>query len=160
VFRYGDDRAVGVLLIGIAKLGKGLVLVAIGAGALRLLHPEFAQVVASWTVGLREHRYLNRALSAVLALDPHQLRTISAGLFSYAALLLTEGIGLLLRRRWAEYFTVITTAGFIPLELYELGKRPTLNRFILIAINVAVVCYLAARLRARHAHSKARAAEP
>ena len=34
-----------------------------------------------------------------------------------------EGVSLLLRKRWAEYFTVIVTASFIPLEIYELVKK-------------------------------------
>ncbi len=46
----------------------------------------------------------------LLSLDDRKLKAIGAGTFFYAALLLTEGIGLLLRRRWAEYFTVIVTA--------------------------------------------------
>jgi uncharacterized membrane protein (DUF2068 family) len=134
-------------LIAAFKLAKGLVLVAVGAGVLRLLHPDFADVVAGWATTLHEHRYLNRALSKLLSLDAHQLRKVSAGIFSYAALLLTEGTGLLLRQRWAEYFTIIVTASFIPLELYELAKRITLARLIVVGINVAVVWYLASRLR-------------
>jgi hypothetical protein len=43
----------------------------------------------------------------------------------YAGLLLTEGLGLLLRKRWAEYLTIITTAGLIPIELYEMSRRAT-----------------------------------
>jgi uncharacterized membrane protein (DUF2068 family) len=139
-------------LIGGFKLAKGLVLLAIGAGVLGLLHENVADALASWATELHEHRYLNTALSALLALDPHRLRQISAGVFSYAALLLTEGIGLLLRKRWAEFFTVIVTASFIPLELYELAKRVTVTRLIVVAVNVAVVGYLVGRLRQdRHA---------
>jgi uncharacterized membrane protein (DUF2068 family) len=61
--------------------------------------------------------------------------------------LLTEGIGLLLRRRWAEYFTVIVTGSFIPLELYELSRHISMTRLIVVAINVAVVWYLIVVLR-------------
>ncbi|HET7296266.1 MAG TPA: DUF2127 domain-containing protein, partial [Gemmatimonadales bacterium] len=76
-----------------------------------------------------------------------RLKEISAGTFFYAALLLTEGTGLLLARRWAEYFTVIVTGSFIPLEVYELAKRITLTRLSVIGINVAIVWYLVVRLR-------------
>src|SRR5690242_7572790 len=54
---------------------------------------------------------------------PNQLRALSVGTFIYAGLLATEGTGLLLRKRWAEYFTIITTAGFIPLGVYELSRH-------------------------------------
>ena len=75
------------------------------------------------------------------------LKRISAGTFFYAALLLTEGVGLLWRQRWAEYFTVLVTGSFIPLELYELTRRFTAPRLILIGVNVAVVGYLVRHLR-------------
>jgi uncharacterized membrane protein (DUF2068 family) len=83
----------------------------------------------------------------LLSLDERKLRAIRAGTVIYAALLLTEGVGLLLRRRWAEYFTVIVTSSLIPLEAYEVLRRVTLARLILLGVNVAVVWYLIAVLR-------------
>jgi uncharacterized membrane protein (DUF2068 family) len=62
-------------------------------------------------------------------------------------LLLTEGTGLLLRQRWAEYFTVVVTGSFIPLELYELARHVTVPRLIVTGINVAIVWYLIVTLR-------------
>jgi len=75
------------------------------------------------------------------------LEAASVGTFIYAGLLLTEGIGLLLRKRWAEYFTIITTAGLIPLELYELSKHITATKIAILIINIGIVAYLVARVR-------------
>src|SRR6516162_10246299 len=36
---------------------------------------------------------------------------------------LQPGVGLLPRRCWAEYFTILTTRGLIPLEIFELGRN-------------------------------------
>jgi uncharacterized membrane protein (DUF2068 family) len=58
-------------------------------------------------------------------------------------------IGLLLRRRLAEYLTVIVTGSFIPLELYELWRHLTLTRLVILVINVAIVRYLVGVLRRR-----------
>jgi uncharacterized membrane protein (DUF2068 family) len=54
----------------------------------------------------------------------------------------TEAVGLWLERRWAEYLTVIATAGFLPFEVYELTKRVTIVRVTALVINVAVLVYL------------------
>jgi uncharacterized membrane protein (DUF2068 family) len=62
---------------------------------------------------------------------------------------LIEGVGLLLRQRWAEYFTVLVTGSFVPLELYELTRRSTVTRMLLIGVNVAVVWYLVVHMRQR-----------
>jgi len=148
--RHPGDGA--LRLIGGFKLAKGVLLLAIGIGALRLLHHDLADVLASLTAELHvdpDNRYVDRVLSSLLSLDDRKLKAISAGTFFYSALLLTEGTGLLLRQRWAEYFTVIVTASFIPLELYELARHITLARLTVIGVNVAIVWYLVGRLRHR-----------
>jgi uncharacterized membrane protein (DUF2068 family) len=141
-------------IIGALKLLKGLLLVAVGVGALELLHRDIADTLAPFVAQLHidpENRFLRRALAAVLRLDDRALRRIGTGTFVYATLLLIEGAGLLLRRRWAEYFTVVVTGSFIPLELYELARRFTGTRLIIIGVNLAVVWYLVHHLRQRTA---------
>ena len=141
----------GILLIGLFKLLKGLLLVATGIGALKLLHKDVATVVDHWVQILRvdpDNRFIHRLLTKVFAVSPRQLKELSVGTFFYASLLLTEGVGLLLRKHWAEYFTVITTAALIPLEVYELAHKLTAVRLAVTAVNVAIVWYLAAGLRA------------
>ena len=78
-----------------------------------------------------------------------ELRELSVGTFIYAALFVTEGVGLLLRKRWAEYFTLITTGGFIPLEIYELARHFSVAKVVVTVINVLIVWYLAMRMRSR-----------
>jgi uncharacterized membrane protein (DUF2068 family) len=74
---------------------------------------------------------------------------LSFGTFFYAALLLTEGVGLALGKRWAEYFTIIVTSSFIPLEIYQIFHHANVAKIVVLLINVAVVWYLALELR-RH----------
>ena len=139
-----------MLAIGVFKLVKGLLLLAVAAGALNLLHKDVAAVVDRWVGILRvdpDNRFIHRLLVKILSVSPKQLKEIGAGTFFYAALLLTEGTGLLMRKHWAEYFTVIATAAFIPLEVYELARRVTVAKLIVLAVNAAIVWYLAGHLR-------------
>ena len=139
-----------LLLIALFKLIKGILLLAVGIGALKLLHRDVAQTVAHWVDILRvdpDNRIIHKLLARVLAVTPAQLREASAGTFVYAGLLLTEGLGLLFRKRWAEYFTIITTAGLIPLEVYELSRRVSTAKVAVLVINVAIVAYLVRRVR-------------
>ena len=145
-----EDRT--LWLIGGFKLIKGLLLLVVALGALHLVHKDIDDVTATWAARLHldvGNRYVDGALGKLLSLDDRKLKAISAGTFFYAALLLTEGVGLLLRKRWAEYFTVIVTGSFIPLELYELARHVTVTRVVVLGINVAVVWYLVVVLR-RH----------
>ena len=86
----------GLILIGIFKLVKGLLLLAVGIGALKLLHKDIGEVVTRWVEALRvdpDNHFIHRILSKVFSVTPKQLKELSAGTFIYAALLLTEGIG-------------------------------------------------------------------
>jgi uncharacterized membrane protein (DUF2068 family) len=141
-----------IFLIAIFKLFKGTLLLIVAIGALRLLHRDIAATVAHWVEVLRvdpDNHYIHSLMLRAFRVNSRQLKDVSAGTFIYSALFLTEGIGLLLRRRWAEFMTVISTALFIPIEVYELFKHFTLLKTGVLAINVAIVVYLAQRLRSR-----------
>jgi uncharacterized membrane protein (DUF2068 family) len=133
------------------KLFKGVLLLAFGIGALRLLHRDVAEIVGRWVAELRmdpQNRFIHALLLRAGAVDDRMLREIGAGTFFYAALLLTEGIGLWLEKRWAEYLTVIVTGSFLPLEIYELTRRINVTRVTILVINVLIVVYLIGFLRA------------
>jgi uncharacterized membrane protein (DUF2068 family) len=145
-----DDR--WIRLIAILKLVKAGLLIATGLGILKLLHHDVAQVVEHWINLLQldpDNQYIQHLMSKVWFIDDRVLKEIGAGSFGYAALFLTEGTGLLLRKRWAQYFTIIVTASFLPLEFYEVIRHPSVLKIVVIASNVAILVYLVIRLRAK-----------
>jgi uncharacterized membrane protein (DUF2068 family) len=132
------------------RLAKGIALLAVGIGALRFLHHDLAKSLEHWVNAFQidpENHYVHRVLARALNVTPKQPKEISVGTFIYAGLFLTEGVGLLMRRRWAEYFTTISTGLFIPLEVYELFRHVTALKIVLLVVNIAIVVYLIARLR-------------
>jgi uncharacterized membrane protein (DUF2068 family) len=137
-------------LIGAFKLVKGVLILVVALGVLRLLHGDAAGTLERWAIQLHidpEGRHVDRALHTVLSLGDRRLEALSAGMFAYAALFVVEGVGLMLRERWAEYLTVIVTASFVPLELYEIARHPTAIRVAALLVNLAIVAYLVAKLR-------------
>jgi uncharacterized membrane protein (DUF2068 family) len=72
---------------------------------------------------------------------------VAIAAIAYALLEGTEGVGLAMRRRWAEYLTVIATGLLIPYELYEVIRHATLFKVGALLLNLAVVGYLAYRKR-------------
>jgi uncharacterized membrane protein (DUF2068 family) len=62
--------------------------------------------------------------------------------FGYAAVGLVEGIGLYLEKTWAEYFTLIITASFLPWEIFEVLRKITWIRAGLLMVNILVFLYL------------------
>ena len=150
-FRESSRSSSTVLvLIGMFKLFKALLLIVVGVGAIKFLHKDVATTVMHWTQVLRvdpDNRFVHRLLVKIFRVTPKQLKELSVGTFFYAGLFATEGLGLLFRRRWAEYFTIVTTAGLIPLEIFELARDFTVTRLVVLLINVLIVGYLVKRVR-------------
>ncbi len=135
------DRSRIVFLIGLFRLTKAIALVAAGLGALELLKPGMALRVREWLQGTMPIA-AEPAMRALSQLTPARIELASAALFAYAALFVTEGVGLMLERVWAEYLTIVATASFIPFEIYEIAKRVTAIRVAMLVVNVAIVLYL------------------
>lgn len=140
----------GLRLIAAFKLLKGLALLALGIGALKLLHKDVEAIVVHWInvfqVDPHSH-YLQLLLEKLSILDDRRLKELSAGTFIYSAIFLTEGAGLAFRKSWAEYLTIITTASLLPLEVYELAKHASIGKVLALVINLAVVIYLVLEIR-------------
>lgn len=117
---------------------------------IRLLHRDLASTLTHWVHVLRvdpDNRWVHGLLVRIFRVTPQQLRALSLGTFLYAGLYATEGIGLLLRKRWAEYLVIVTTTGFIPIEIYELARHFTAARLGIVVLNVLIVLYLVRTLR-------------
>ena len=148
--RNSEKQDRGLLAIAVFKIVKGLGLMAVGFGALHFLHRDVAAMIANWVDLLRidpQNHYLRRLLEKVANVDDKKLRELSAGTFFYSALFLCEGIGLALRKRWAEYLTIISTASLMPIEVLEIYKKPSAAKAVLLVVNLAVVVYLVFQLR-------------
>ena len=138
------------MLIAALKLLKGLLLILVGIGALRLVHRDIRAIITEWIEVLHlnpERRFIHVLTLRLPAVTDNKLELFGLAMFLYAALFMTEGIGLALCRRWAEYMTIITTGLLLPLEIYELCRKPTPVRMILLLLNIAVVLYLIYRVR-------------
>lgn len=73
---------------------------------------------------------------------PGRLTLIAVLLAGYAVLEVIEGAGLWMMKRWGEYFAVIATSIFLPLEVRDLLKGITFTRGAAFAINIGAVLYL------------------
>jgi uncharacterized membrane protein (DUF2068 family) len=89
-----------------------------------------------------DHSLLVREATKALDTSQTTLTWVALGLLGYGVLEGVEAVGLWLARRWAEYLTVVATAAFLPLEVYELAEHTTATKIGAFALNIAVVVYL------------------
>jgi uncharacterized membrane protein (DUF2068 family) len=144
----------GLRLIALLKFGKALLLIATSYGVHRLLDAALVERLYNWSADLSDDRFerklLMRALTWVEGLGAQKIQIFFAVTVTYTAVVLAEGIGLWLRRAWAEWLTVIATSSLIPFELWELITRPPGRRLAIgatLVLNVVIVWYLARLLR-------------
>jgi uncharacterized membrane protein (DUF2068 family) len=134
-----------VAAIGLFKLVKAALLITLGIAGLAAVPSDLADGVrhlASW-LGISPGRHaLAHFLGKLSAFDDHIARKLAVASLCYAAVFLVEGIGLLSGRRWAEWLSVVVTASFIPLEIYEGVKHFGAGKIVALALNVAILGYL------------------
>ena len=149
----GGEHDAFIKVIIVERVGKALVLIALGIG---LLVAGQQGWLTQWAGSAQQQLNLDSdetiieqvffRLLVLIGNLPHTA-LLAIGAFAYAVLEGTEGIGLAMRRRWAEYLTVIATGVLIPFEAYEVVNKVTLFRVGALLLNVAVVGYLAYRKR-------------
>jgi uncharacterized membrane protein (DUF2068 family) len=83
-----------------------------------------------------------RQIAHAFSLSSSTLGWIAVGLAAYALIELIEAVGLWLMQRWGEYFAVIATSVFLPLEIYELTEKITALRLFTLLVNIVAVVWL------------------
>ena len=145
------ESSFGMLrVIALYKLVKVILLLATAYEVVRLHDANILGQIYNWMAALPsglERRLVNNSLEWFSRLSRQELGTLRAASLVYATLFSIEGIGLWMRRRWAEWMTAIVTGSLIPLEFWEIWERPAFGKTAVIVVNFAIVWYLVARIR-------------
>ncbi len=136
------DRAFHFVILGVIAVAIFLL-----ASRRQELRAEFYRVVADFEGGVGAHldlpnHGLLHTLDDLLSLQSSTLRLVGVAVAVYALIEGAEAVGLWYQRRWAEYLTLIATAVFLPLEVYELSRSLSPVKAFAFVVNVAIVAYL------------------
>ena len=134
-------------LIALLKIGHGVLVLLLGISLLFLnARTRRMDFLSSWTADelLMEHSkavdYLLSKLQTILA--GGVLRATGFLALFYAAVLFTEGIGVYMQQRWAEWLMIFATAALIPLEVRHIWHRPSLAAVLILIANCFIVWFL------------------
>jgi len=151
--RMGGEHDAFIKVIIVERIVKAVVLIALAVG---LLVAGEKGLLTTWARYAQDQLNLDaddgvivQLLLRVLLLIGSftHVSVVAIAAIAYALLEGTEGVGLAMRRRWAEYLTVIATGILIPYEAYEVLHHATLFKVGALLLNLAVVGYLAYRKR-------------
>ncbi len=146
-----SDRV--VRMIGAFKLTKAVLLIGFALLAFRSAgvvdvpsHPaRTAGEILFWLGAFPGRHAVVRTLHRWFELDARTAKGLGLAAVAYGAVFIVEGIGLLSRKRWAEWLTVVVTGSFIPIEVWELVAHFGAGQVVALVLNVAIVIYLVAR---------------
>lgn len=160
VVRMNDKSGVVLRWIATFKVIKAALMVLVAISILQVARHDTETALDHYVsmLGLDPGRLLvDRAIAKVVSIPPDRLRDIGFGSFVYAAIFLTEGIGLWLKKHWAEWFTVVVTGSLVPFEVYELVRHPTAGKVAALIINIAIVIYLVVHVKMSSKQNKSEA---
>jgi uncharacterized membrane protein (DUF2068 family) len=157
-----QTQPVGLRLIVTYKIVKAVLQVAAAALLFYGAAHGLGARLADFAEHLREHAvhaWSNVFAAALLRFvhARHSLVWTADALLFDAALSGVEAWALSRRYTWGEWLVVGTTAFLIPFEIVALLHHVRVGRAILLVLNVAIVAYLIANIRARRAAHAAEA---
>lgn len=141
-----SQHRIGLRVIAIYEAIKTVALLLVAAAAFHLDRQQNFERLVQWLehLSLTDTDDLRWQLVGVLTkLGPSRFVAIGLISLGYAAIFATEGIGLWLRKHWAEWFTVIATGSLIPVEFYEVVTLFGWLKLGVLLGNIVIVIYLA-----------------
>ena len=144
-------RAPMLYLISAIKIFKGLVLLFAALGIFALAGKDLEELFNQFLRWMHldpENRFFSNIGDWLDTVTPANMRVLASGTFLCGLFLLVLGLGLAFRAKWAIWLAIGESAFFIPIEIFELVRRPEsphyhpIGLFIVLAINVIIVWYL------------------
>ena len=131
-----DAAGRGIFLIAVFDLVKAVFFLVAAAGIFHLVdrdtQVELIRLLHVFRLSGDHVLVKNLLLKANVISDPDK-RIFSEVLLLYAVMYAVEGVGLLLRRRWAEYLAVAMTAIPLPFEAHTLIHHAAVSPVVRLA---------------------------
>lgn len=130
------------------KLLKGLILLFLGLSVLSLVGEDLDARFDQFLRGVPlihldpEKKFFADLGNKLQKITPANIRGVAIGTMLYSIFSLVEGVGLILRVRWIGWAVIGESLFFIPLEIYDLMGGFSTAVFVILLINIFIVCYL------------------
>ena len=118
----------GIFLIAVFDLVKAVLFLIAAAGIFHLVdrntQVELTRLLHAFRLN-GDHEFVRGLLLKADVVTDSDKRILTGVLLLYTGMYTVEGIGLLLRKRWAEYFAVLMTVVPLPFEAHTLFHHAT-----------------------------------
>ena len=124
---------------------KGLLGLAVGIALIFLLHKDLEAVAGNILEYLHVDptgHFAQTFIERASKINETNIVFFVALAFLYAVGRMVEAYGLWRLRAWAEWVAIISGSLWLPIEIYEIFREPTIIKFVIFFFNVALVLYL------------------
>jgi uncharacterized membrane protein (DUF2068 family) len=154
---HGHRR--GLRTVALLEAAKGVLVLLAAFGFLEIIRHNIDLEDAAQNLLYYLHIDPDRRISHALMhaagrMMDADLLTVFGIAIAYSGLRFIESYGLWRQRVWAEWLAIVSGAIYLPLEIYNLVRRPNLVHWLILLINICVVAYILwvrwDEVRARH----------
>jgi uncharacterized membrane protein (DUF2068 family) len=135
----------GLRGIAIFEASKGLLALAGGFWLISLRHKDLQMVAEHILESLHinpDHHLYRAFMRGAEHVTTRTLWLVVSGVLMYVIIRFIEAAGLWLEREWAEWFALLSSAMYMPWEIYELIRRASALKWGIFGVNVVIVLYL------------------
>jgi uncharacterized membrane protein (DUF2068 family) len=142
---HTSKKTVALRTVAVFEAAKGLIVLLLGMGLLRLMHKnleDFAEQLSRFLHASPGGRLSNLFVTAADRATDKSLWALAATAAIYALVRFAEAYGLWYDREWAEWFALLSGSMYLPWEVYSILRHPLLLKWIVLAVNLAIVLYM------------------
>jgi len=131
--------------IAMFEVTKAAIVLLVGCGLFHLMHKNLDEVAERLVRVLHvnpEGKLSNLFFELASHSNDRNLWVLALGTFAYASVRSTEAYGLWREREWAQWFSLLSTALYLPPELYWIVRHPNWLKCSVFLVNVAIFLFM------------------
>jgi uncharacterized membrane protein (DUF2068 family) len=159
---HPNKTTVALRSVAIFEAAKGLIVLLLGLGLLRLVHrdlDDIAEQIIRFLHASPGGHLSDLFIAAARKANDKSLWAIAAAALVYALVRFAEAYGLWYEREWAEWFALLSGAMYLPWEVLSIIRHSIPLKWVVLILNLLIVLYMLT-LRVQAARQKAKAHHP
>jgi len=140
-----SKTSVALRTVAVFEVTKAAVVLLLGCGLFHLMHKNLDDVAERVVQVLHinpEGKLSNLFFELASHTSDGNLWVLALGTLAYASLRLTEAYGLWREREWAQWFSLLSTALYLPPELYWMLRDPSWLRCAVLVTNISIFLFM------------------
>jgi uncharacterized membrane protein (DUF2068 family) len=143
--RHFSKTSVALRTIAMFEVTKAAIVLLLGGGLFRLMHTSLDDVAERVVHVLHvspEGKLSNLFFELASHASDRNLWVLALSSLAYVLVRLTEAYGLWREREWAQWFSLLSTALYLPPELYWMLGHPSWLKCAVLVINIVIFLFM------------------